>query len=301
MERSQHRSQVGAESRPGEDQIGLEAIMSRAGSENFPVALRLLPSSIRGHLQAIYGYARLVDNLGDEYRGDRAQVLDWLEGQLDLLFAGAPDHPIFRRLSPAVETFGLSRTSFDRLLEANRMDQVKTRYSDWDDLMGYCKLSANPVGRLVLAVFEADTPRRVAASDSVCSGLQVLEHLQDIGEDARAGRIYIPASYMDRYSCTVEDLLAPEAGPDLRRMVASLAERTVGLLEPGKPLVRSLSGWYRVAIGGYVAGGLAGLDALAAAKYEVLGGLRQAGRIRQIRRFLPLYVGGIIKRERWEE
>jgi len=301
MEPSQHRSRGGAEARPEEDRIGLKAIMSRAKGENFPVALRLLPSSIRRHLQAIYGYARLVDNLGDEHRGDRTQALDWLEYQLDLLFAGTPDHPIFRQLSATVETFGLSRDPFDNLLEANRMDQVKTRYSDWNDLMGYCALSANPVGRLVLAVFQAETGRRIAASDSVCSGLQVLEHLQDIGEDARAGRVYIPTSYMEKYGCTVPDLLAPEAGPNLRRLVAAVAERTRSLLEPGKPLVGSLKGWSRVAIGGYVAGGQAGLDALAAADYEMLRGLRQAGRARQFRRFLPLYMGGVIKRDRWEE
>ena len=285
-----------ADARMIEDNIGLEAIMTRATGENFPVALRVLSAEVRRHLRAIYGYARLTDNLGDEYPGDRSSALDWVEAQLDGLFAGTPRHPVFRQLAPTVEGFRLSRTPFDDLLAANRMDQVKNRYADWGELLDYCALSANPVGRLVLAVFESDSEDRLVASDAVCSGLQVLEHLQDVGEDARADRVYLPASDMERFGCTIEDLSAPVAGPDLRRLIAHMERRAYGLLESGEPLVKSLRGYARLAIAGFVAGGLAGLEAVRAADYEVLGGRRRAGRVRLLRNLVPLYVGGLVSR-----
>ena len=264
--------------------------MARASGENFPVALRVLPKQARQHLQSVYGYARLVDNLGDEYPGDRAAALDWAESELDALFAGTPRHPVFGRLAPTVERFGLDRTPFDRLLAANRLDQHKTDYADWDELLGYCELSANPVGRLVLAVFEAATPERIDASDEVCSGLQVLEHLQDVGEDARAGRVYLPADDRERYGVNREDLLAPSAGAPLRRLVAHEAGRAGAMLDRGRALAASLRGSARLAVSGFVAGGLANLEAIEAADFEVLGGLRQAGRLRLLRRFVGVYV-----------
>ena len=267
-----------------------DTVMARAGQENFPVALRVLPKQVRQPLMAIYGYARLVDNLGDEYPGDRIAALDWAEAELDALFAGSPRHPVFCRLAPAVQRYGMPRRPFDRLLAANRLDQHKTRYADWDELLGYCELSANPVGQLVLCVFEAYTPERLAASDDVCSGLQVLEHLQDVGEDARAGRIYLPADDMDRFGVSVEDLLAPVAGAPLRRLVAYEAERARTMLGRGRGLIASLRGRARLAVAGFVAGGLANLDAIEAADFEVLGGLRKAGRLRVLRRLAQVYL-----------
>ncbi len=282
-----------ADPRPVEDAAELRAVMARATHENFPVAMRLLPATSRNHLRAIYGFARLTDTLGDEYVGDRSVALDWVEEQLDDLFAGTPRHPVFRQLAPTVEAFRMSRAPFDDLVAANRMDQVKKRYADWGELLDYCALSANPVGRLVLAVFEADTEERRAASDAVCSGLQILEHIQDVGEDARAGRVYLPESGMARFGCTIDDLLAPVAGPALRRLVAHVERRALELLEAGKPLVKSLRGHARLAVAGFVAGGLAGLEEVRAADYEVLSAKREAGRIRFLCRLVPLYAAAL--------
>lgn len=276
----------------------LDAVMARAVHENFPVALRVIPNHLQRHLQAIYGYARLTDNLGDEYPGDRSAALDWLEGQLGQLFAGTPSHPVFRQLFPTVTEFGLSRTPFDQLLAANRLDQRKKSYTNWAELMEYCKLSANPVGHLVLAVFESATADRLAASDAVCSGLQVLEHLQDLAEDARAGRVYMPADDMARFGCTPDDLLAPVVGESLRRLVAHQVGRTREMLEKGRLLVASLRGYPRLAVAGFVAGGLSGLDAVETARFDVLGGARRAGVARLLRRFVPLYIGALAHRRR---
>ena len=268
--------------------------MAYAPGENFPVALRVLPRHLQGHLKAIYGYARLTDNLGDEYPGDRSAALDWVETQLDALFADNPSHPVFRELAPTVSRFGLSRAPFDGLLAANRLDQHRKTHANWEELMEYCELSANPVGHLVLAVFESATPDRLAASDAVCSGLQVLEHLQDIGEDARGGRIYLPRNDMERFGCTPEDLLAPVAGPGLRRLVEYQAHRARRMLERGRWLVESLQGYARLAVAGFVAGGLAGLDAVEAARFEILGQTRKAGTVRLLRRYVPLYLKAVI-------
>ena len=274
----------------------VDAVMARAATENFPVALRLLPRRFRTHLRAVYGYARLVDNLGDEYPGDRSAALDWLEKQLDDLYAGTPRHPVFAQLAPTVGAFGIPREPFDGLLAANRLDQTKSSYATWEELLGYCELSANPVGRLVLAVFEAATPERLAASDAVCSGLQVLEHLQDIGEDAAAGRTYLPAEDMARFGCVPADLLAPIAGDSLRELVAFEAGRAREMLEAGGPLVGSLRGHARLAIAGFTAGGRANLDAVEAAGCEVLSTTRKAGASRLLRRFVPLYLGAVLRR-----
>ena len=281
-----------------ERHVGLQAVMARASHENFPVALRLLPRAVRGHLRAIYGYARLVDNLGDEYPGDRLAALDWVESQLDGLFAGTPRHDVFVQLEPTVARFGLDRKPFDQLQAANRLDQHKTCYADLDELMEYCKLSANPVGHLVLAVFEAATPERLAASDDVCSGLQVLEHLQDVGEDAARGRVYLPADDMERFGVEVEDLHAPVAGAGLRGLVAYEASRARTMLGSGRRLVTSLQGSGRLAVAGFVAGGLAGLDALEAADFEVLGRNRKAGSARVLGRLVDVYLAGPLRRRR---
>lgn len=279
--------------RPGAagQHLELDAVMARAAGENFPVALRLLPRDLRGHLEAIYGYARLVDDLGDEYPGDRSAALDWADSELDALFAGSPRHPVFRRLAPMVNSFHLPRRPFDELLAANRLDQHKTRYETREELLDYCALSANPVGHMVLAVFESGAPERLAASDAVCSGLQILEHLQDVAEDAEAGRVYLPAEDMARFGCSIEDLSAPEAGAGLRALVAYESGFARELVEQGIPLVRSLAGYARLAISGFVAGGLAGLDAIEKAGFEVLGETRRAGRSAILGRFIPVYLG----------
>ena len=281
-----------------ERQVGLEAVMARAAGENFPVALRLLPRAVRGHLRAIYGYARLVDNLGDEYPGDRAAALDWVEAQLDDLFAGTPRHEAFVQLAPMVARFGLDREPFDHLLAANRLDQHKARYEDFDELLEYCVLSANPVGHLVLAVFEAATPERLVASDEVCSGLQVLEHLQDVAEDAARGRVYLPADDMERFGVTADDLQAPVADAGLRGLVAYEASRARAMLESGRGLVASLKGSARLAVAGFVAGGLAGLDALEAAGFEVLGATRKASSARVLGCLTSVYLTSPMRRGR---
>jgi phytoene/squalene synthetase len=206
-----------------------EAIMVQARSENFPVALWLLGPRLRRHLLSVYGFARLVDDVGDEVVGDRLELLDQLERELD-----HPQHPVMRTLAVTVRECSLPRDPFLRLIEANRRDQVVTRYESLADLLEYCRLSAAPVGELVLGVFGAATPDRIALSDRICAALQIIEHLQDVDEDRARGRVYVGAF----------------AGPAEAR----------ALLEEGAPLVVQLRGRARLAVAGFLAGGRVALD-----------------------------------------
>ncbi|MGH3048846.1 MAG: squalene/phytoene synthase family protein, partial [Gaiellaceae bacterium] len=185
--------------------------MARAGNENFPVASRLLPRRQRRHLLALYGFARLVDEIGDEAGGDREAALRWVAEDLDRAFRGRARHPLLVELSFTVRACGLPREPFERLIEANVQDQRVLRYSSWTDLLGYCELSANPVGELVLGVFGLRTRERVRLSDAVCSALQLVEHLQDVAEDLARGRIYLPAEDLQRFEVSEAALAAPHA------------------------------------------------------------------------------------------
>jgi len=266
---------------PSAPQFSPETILLRASTENFPVAMRILTRQTRADLVAIYGFARLVDEIGDEAAGDRLVLLDWLEDDLERAFESVPQHPLLVRLAGTIRRLNLPRDPFVRLIEANRRDQVQTRYATFADLLDYCRLSANPVGELVLHVFGAATPERIALSDSVCSALQLIEHWQDVGEDFARGRVYLPEEDLERFGVTAEELAASRASERLRRLLAFEVERAGALLDQGAPLVRLLEGRARFAIAGYVGGGRATIAALVNSDYEVLAGLPRAGRMRR--------------------
>jgi squalene synthase HpnC len=194
-------------------------VQARAHTENFPVASLVLGSRVRSHLVAIYGFARLADEIGDSFQGDRIVALGWLEDELERCAEGRATHPLLQRLSETVRSCGLPLEPFRRLIEANRRDQVTKRYETFEDLMAYCDLSAAPVGRLVLGVFGADTAERIELSDQVCAGLQVTEHIKDVAEDASVGRIYLPLQDLRRFGCAESQLLARSASDPLRRVV----------------------------------------------------------------------------------
>ncbi|MEV4809051.1 squalene synthase HpnC [Micromonospora avicenniae] len=262
--------------------------------ENFPVALRVLPDRYRRHLLAVYGYARHVDDLGDEPQApgvDRTAELDRIEAELHALATGrAVSHPVVRALAPTITGCRLPIEALIRLIEANRVDQRVTRYATFAQLVQYCTLSADPVGELVLHVFGQVGPARRELSDRICTALQIVEHLQDVAEDHRRGRIYLPGEDMDRFGVTEDDLARPAANRALRELIAFEAERARAWLDAGAPLVSALHGWARLAVGGYVAGGRATLDALAAADHDPLRDAVRPDRRRVLRRWLAATV-----------
>ncbi|MGH3744908.1 MAG: squalene synthase HpnC [Mycobacteriales bacterium] len=247
----------------------VRAAARRARLENFPVASVLFSRSLRPRIAAVYAVARLIDEAGDTAPGDRLAVLDLLDAELRRL--PEADVPVLQGLSPLVRE-GLAVEPFLDLVAANRVDQRVSRYATRADLRDYCRLSAEPVGRIVLDLLGLATAERVAWSDDICAGLQVAEHLQDVGEDLAAGRIYLPAEDLDRHGVDaavlgrVVDGTAPSG--EQARVVALLAGEVAwarSLLEAGRPLVRTVPGRARLAVAGFVAGGHAALDAVLAA------------------------------------
>jgi squalene synthase HpnC len=251
--------------------IDAGTVMGKARKENFPVASRLLPRASRADLLALYGFARLVDDIGDESEGDRLAELDWAETELDRAYAGEASHPVFRALQVTLDSVELPRQDFVDLIEANRRDQVVAAYGTYEELLAYCALSAAPVGRLVLRVLGVADARRVQLSDRVCAGLQLVEHWQDVREDAEHGRVYLPKEDLDRFGVDAADLRGSDATPAFRRLLAFEVARARQLLDAGTFLVRSLQGRPRLAVAGFVAGGAVALDAIERAGFDVLG------------------------------
>ncbi len=289
------------------------AVLDKAARENFPVAPFFVPRSWRADLMAVYGFARLVDDIGDgdladggrtdavrlglpaEAADDRLAMLDAFEADLRRVFGDGPAdvrHPLLRALRPTVRRHGLTPAPFLGLVEANRQDQVVRRYATYEDLLAYCELSANPVGRLVLGITGTATPERIRRSDAICTALQIIEHLQDVAEDLGRDRIYLPAEDMKRFGVTETDLTAATAGAQVRALVAYEAERARDLLNEGTPLVGSVHGRLRLLLAGFAGGGRAALRAIADAGYDVLPGPPKAGRLSLLRE-----VGSTLRRE----
>jgi squalene synthase HpnC len=288
-----------------------KAVMERASGENFPVAMRVLARADRRRLLAVYGFARLADELGDDpviAPPERLAALDWLEHELNRAYAGEARHPLLVRLQATLAECALPREPFVRLIEANRLDQRVTRYETLEQLRAYCDLSANPVGELVLGVFGLATPERIALSNEVCTALQLAEHLQDVGEDLAHGRVYLPEADLARFGCSHDQLarLGARAGLDvdlrgvpagspiqgedyeraagrLRAVISFEVARARELLAAGVPLVAGVSGRPKLALAAFVAGGRAALEEIAYARFDVLGGVAQAGRARRLR------------------
>ncbi|WP_369227112.1 squalene synthase HpnC [Streptomyces sp. R39] len=274
--------------------------LDKAADENFPVAPFFLPRAWRDDLMAVYGFARLVDDIGD---GDlapggadahllgvspadadnRLVLLDAFEADLRRVFDGTAHHPLLRRLQPLVRRHSLTPEPFLGLIAANRQDQLVKRYETYDDLLAYCELSANPVGRLVLAVTGTSTADRIRLSDSICTALQIVEHLQDVAEDLGRDRIYLPAEDMKRFHVQEADLARKTTGASVRALVAYEAQRARDLLNEGAPLVGSVHGRLKLLLAGFVAGGRAAVHAIAAAEYDVLPGPPKPGKGRLLR------------------
>jgi len=263
--------------------LDVASVAKRARGENFPVASLAFPRQLRPHIRALYAYARLVDMLGDELDGGpptRLAALDELERELEAAFAGLATWPVLVEVQPTIREFDLTREPFLRLIEANRMDQRISDYESWDDIKRYCVHSADPCGRLVLGVLRRlDDAEAVALSDDVCTGLQLVNFLQDVPRDLALGRVYLPADDRRRFEVTELD----RPNEPLTRLLEFEAGRARRLLGSGEPLGRRLGGRTGRAVTAFARGGLAAVEALERANFDVFSRRPKPSRARLAR------------------
>jgi phytoene synthase len=244
--------------------------------ENFPVASFLLPAPLRPAVAAIYVFARTADDFADEGdlpAAERLRLLAGYQAELDRIGRNEPtQHPVFLRLRPFIRQYELPLQLFRDLLDAFVQDVAKDRYASFDELMDYCRRSADPVGRLLLHLFGAASPENLRRSDCVCSALQLINHWQDVGIDAGKGahgRIYLPREDLARFGVAEEAILHRAASTEFRALLRFQVERARALMLTGAPLGRDLPGRIGLEIRAIVAGGLRILDKIEAVDCDV--------------------------------
>ena len=245
--------------------------------ENFPVASRLLPARMRPHISAIYAFARYADDMADEGErpaADRLADLDaWgrrldravLDGKID----PGPHAEVFVAIRHSIAECGLPLALLHDLLSAFRQDVSVKRYAAWEDLIDYCRRSANPVGRLVLRVAGYDRADLDIASDAVCTALQLTNFWQDVEIDRRKGRLYVPASVWQTAGAREEDLDARRVTPAWRAALAEVTRRTRALFAAGRPVADGVTGRLRYELRATWLGGNRILDKLEAADFDM--------------------------------
>jgi squalene synthase HpnC len=259
--------------------------VARRHYENFTVATRLVPPRLRQHLATVYAFARWSDDLADEAADPVeaiASLAEWRH-ELEECFAGRPRHPVMVALSHTVRQSGLAIEPFADLLDAFEQDQRKTRYETREELVDYCRRSADPVGRIVLSLEGCHDPQLVAMSDSICTGLQLVNFWQDIRRDRIAGRIYLPRDDMQRHGVDEAALDEPAASPALRRLLTDEVAWARGCFAAGAPLAESGPPVLRPAITMFLGGGRAVADAIERAGFDTLTRRPTVGRWTKLR------------------
>lgn len=247
------------------------AALVRQHYENFPVASWLLPSRVRPAVQAIYAYARIADDFADEpaHEGQRLEKLDEWGQLLEQCFRGEAVHPVFVALHEAIRRHGLPPEPFRDLLAAFRLDVTCRRHADFESLLRYCRLSANPVGRLILHLFGHTGPELLERSDAFCTALQLTNHWQDVAIDLTKDRIYLPEA--DRVRCGVseEDLKAGLVSESFRTLMSGEIARVRELYAAARPLCDAVPGRLRLELRFTWLGGNRVLERIEAAGYDV--------------------------------
>ena len=240
--------------------------------ENFHVVSFLLPKRLHQDFYNVYSYCRWADDLGDE-TGDPAEslrLLDWWRGELDAMYAGSATHPVFVALRPTVDRYAIPKEPFSDLVRAFIQDQTVTRYRHWEELFGYCRYSANPVGRLVLYLCGYSDAQRQALSDATCTALQLANFWQDVTVDLLKDRVYIPLEVMFRHGYSLEDLAARRSTPAFRLVMREIVGTTRELFRKGLPLSGMVDRRLSLDIDLFSRGGMLILDKIARQNYDVL-------------------------------
>ncbi len=243
---------------------------ARGHQENFTVVSWVLPKTIRPHFFSLYAFCRWTDDLGDEAEGDRLGQLDDWERKLIRCYEGMREEPLFTALGHTIDRFHIPPEPFVKLIEANRMDQRITRFPTHDDLMHYCDHSATPVGRMVLSVLGYRDDERQRLSDATCIGLQLANFWQDVTVDWEKGRLYIPLEDLERFDVDEETIRTRRPTGAFRRLMHFEVERARTLFAEGRKLEKLVDRRARTDLRLFRLGGEAILDAIAAARYDVL-------------------------------
>jgi squalene synthase HpnC len=247
--------------------------LARSHYENFSVATWFLPERLRQHFFNIYAYCRISDDLGDEVgdsQASLAMLAQW-QAELDACYTGSPRHPVFVALEETVRKFDIPKQPFNDLLKAFRQDQTVTRYDGFEDLLGYCRYSANPVGHLVLYLCGYRDAERQAFSDSTCTALQLANFWQDVSDDYSKGRIYLPLEDLRRYQVTEDDISAARNTAAFCEMMQFEVQRARTWFEQGLPLAGKVGRELAVDIELFSRGGQEILTAIERQGYAVLG------------------------------
>jgi squalene synthase HpnC len=247
--------------------------LARSHYENFSVASWFLPAHLRQHFFNVYAYCRIADDLGDEV-GDRSvalRLLEQWERELDACYQGSPRHPVFVALAETVAKFEIPKETFADLVTAFRQDQIVVRYPTFEDLLGYCRYSANPVGRLVLYVCGYRDPERQALSDATCTALQLANFWQDVSVDYRKGRMYLPLEDLKRFGVREEDIRSDRNTPAFCEMMRFEVERAREWFRRGWPLADRTHRELAIDIELFSRGGQEVLDAIERQQFKVLG------------------------------
>jgi squalene synthase HpnC len=242
--------------------------------ENFHVASWFLPERLRPHFHSIYAYCRIADDLGDEV-GDAGQslaLLDWWGAELEACYRGEARHPVFVALTETIRECDIPSEPFADLLVAFRQDQTVKRYETMEDVLAYCRYSANPVGRLVLYACGYRDAERFALSDATCTGLQLANFWQDVAQDFDKGRVYLPQSDMRRFGVTDQDLAARRFSPAFRALMEHEVVEARRWFERGLPLIGRVDRELALDLDLFSRGGLEILRAIERRGYDVLRG-----------------------------
>lgn len=247
------------------------AHVAKSHYENFTVVSLLLPRRLVRHFHAVYAYCRWSDDLADETAGgdEALKLIAWWRAELLSCYSGTPTHPVTVALCETIRRFDIPPDPFLNLLVAFEQDQRVKRYQTFEQLVGYCVNSANPVGRLVLMLFECYDAERARLSDEVCTGLQLANFWQDVARDLAIGRVYLPAEDRRRFGYSDEDLEAGRFTPAFRELMAFEVERARGCFARGAKLLPLLPREARVDVELFIRGGEAILDAIARQNYDV--------------------------------
>lgn len=241
--------------------------------ENFPVASLLLPARLRRPVEIIYAFARSADDFadeGDSPDGERLGRLGGYVAELDRIGRGQASRlPLFHQVAEIISRHALPISLFYDLLDAFAQDVTKKRYADFDEVLDYCRRSANPIGRLLLHLYNAATPLNLAHSDSICSALQLINFWQDIDADYAKNRIYLPQDEMTAHGITEADIASRIFSPDWSKLMQFQCQRARTMLENGRPLTRALPGRIGLELRFVVAGGGRILDKIDAVKGDV--------------------------------